>query len=269
MPRPPRNSESAGQQQPSEDAAETKAPAKEKDERKSAALLADMQRAQLEFSKKAEETYRQAVLRSSAAYQDYLEATSTAQGELNRHAFEALQAFTTSMNAASDPGDAAKQSADAYERYVTAVGDLFDTSQPLAKAQEAEANYLKAVSEAQAQPDAEARLTEAYATYLTDIRNAWDKSAETQEVNTTLQAWLDLVKLTQSQYQKQAFDAYRAYIEALRRAPSETDALERSERAQASYLKALHEISESARESLGKAAASTVLKTLQRVWSSG
>jgi hypothetical protein len=223
----------------------------------------------LEFSKTAEKTYRDAIVRSSAAYQEYLEAISGAQGELYRHAFESLQAFTTSMNAASDPGDAAKQSADAYERYVTAVRDLFDTSQALAKAQEADANYLRAVSEAQGQPDTEARLTEAYATYLDDIRNAWDKSAETQEVNTALEAWLDLLELAQGRYQKQAFDAYRTYIEALRRAPSETDAFEQSERAHASYLKALHEIWESARESLGKAAASTVLKTLQRAWSSG
>jgi hypothetical protein len=270
MPRPTRNSESGRQRRPSEpDTTGTKAAAKEKDERKSAALLADMQRAQLEFSKTAEETYRQAILRSSGAYQEYLEAISPAQAELYRHAFEALQAFTTSMNVASDPGDVAKQSADAYERYVTAVRDLFDTSEALAKAQEADANYLKAVSEAQGQPESEARLTEAYATYLTDIRNAWDKSAEMQEVNTTLQAWLDLLKLAQGQYQKQAFEGYSAYIEALRRAPTETDAFERSERAHASYLKALHEIWESTRESLGKAAASTVLKTLQRAWSSG
>ena len=270
MPRPPRNSESGGQHEPSKPGTTAaKAAAREKDERKSAALLAEMQRAQLEYSRKAEETYRHAILQSSAAYQEYLEATSTAQDELYRHAFEALQAFSKSMNAASDPGDVAKQSADAYERYATAASDFFDTSQPLARVQEADANYLKAVSEAQGQPDGEARLTEAYATYLDDVRNAWDKSAETQEANTALQEWLDLLKLAQGQYQKQAFEAYRTYIEALRRAPTETDAFERSERAHTSYLKALNEIWESASESIGKTAASTVLKTLQRAWSSG
>jgi hypothetical protein len=235
----------------------------------SEALLADMQEAQFQFTRIADETYRQAMLRSSEAYQAYFEAISTVQRELSQRAFDAFQAFTTSTNAALDPGDVAKQCADAYEHYVTVVGELFDTSQALAKAHEANANYLKAVSAAQGQPDSEARIRDAYATYLDDLRNAWDKSAETQEANTSLQTWLDLLKLAQSHYQEQTFDAYRVYVETLRKAPVETDVLGRSEQAHDAYLKALREIWESARESFGNAAASTVLKTLQQAWSTG
>ena len=243
-----------------------KAP-KAKDAPEPETLLADMQRAQLEFTGMVEETYRQATLRSSEAYQKYLQEVSGAQNELQQRALDAFEALQASLTAALDAGDIAKQAADAYESYVTAVGALFDTSQAVAKAHEADASYLKVIAETQGQPDAEARVAEAYATYLADARAAWDKSAETQQVNTTLEAWLDLLKLAQSNYQKQAYDAYRAYVEALREAPAATQILERSEKAHDAYLKTLNESWEAARESFKDAAASTVLKTLQQAWS--
>jgi hypothetical protein len=133
----------------------------------------------------------------------------------------------------------------------------------------AEASYLEAVSDAQGQPDSQARVAAAYGTYLEAMQNAWDKSTERQEVDDTLRAWLDLSKLAQSQYQKHAFEAYRSYVESMNKAAAEADALERSEQASQTYAKSLQEIWGSAQESFRKAAASTVLDSLQRAWSSG
>lgn len=247
---------------------DTKAAPKDTKSREPEMLRADMQQAQFNFTRIAEDTHSRAMHRSSEAYQACLETISAVQSDLYHKGADAFQAYSAAMTAALAPSEVSKQCDDAYQNYATAVQELFDTSEPRSKSEEADAAYLKAVADAQGQPDAEARLAGAYITYLEAVQNAWDKSAERREANSALQTWLDLLKQAQGQYQEQTFEAYRSYVEGLRKAPVETDAVQRSEKAHDAYSKSLQEIWGSARESLGNAAASTILESLQRAWTS-
>ena len=237
--------------------------------RESEKLWANMQEAQASFARTVEETYQHAMARSTEAYQTCLAALNAVQRDLQQQASDAFLTYTSSVSNAASSGDVVSQSTDAYQDYATAVQNLFDTSEPQAKSEAADAAYLKAAAEAQGQPDSEARLAGAYATYLEAIRTAWDKTAATQEANSKLQTWLDLLKLAQTQYQQQTLEAYRVYVEALRKAPAATDAVKRSDQANEAYVKALQDTWESARETYGNAAANTILKRVQEAWSTG
>ena len=240
-----------------------------KERQRGDARKADLLEAQLKFSRQAEDIYNDALSRSAKAYQDCFEETRSAQSELNRRAGDALRTYASSVNDASQPTEISTQLEDAYRAYVDAVRRLVDTSQAQSKSFEAEARYVQAMTDAQNQPDSQARMAAAYATYLEAMQSAWDKSSERQEVDDTLRALLDLSKVAQSEYEKHTLDAYRHYVESVNKAAAETDALKRSEEASRTYTQSLQEIWGSAQESFRKAAASTVLDTLQRAWSTG